>query len=197
MAITLTKGQNIDLTKGEIPLSKVSLGLNWGSIEKKGFFGRSKESVDLDGSCAMFDNNRNILDIVYFNNLRSKDGSTVHSGDDLHGDNDGDDGVDNETISIDLSRIDKNVSQIVFMLNSFRGHDFSIIPFARIRVFENIENILAQYDIANSDEFAGSLSMVMGKIFKESGIWKFKAVGEATMDLKLQDTVATVRDRYL
>jgi tellurium resistance protein TerZ len=34
-----------------------------------------------------------VLEIIYFGNLRSKDGSIAHSGDDLTGDMDGDDGL--------------------------------------------------------------------------------------------------------
>lgn len=202
MAISLTKGQKINLEKdnGE-KLSHICLGLNWGAIEKKGFFGTSKESVDLDGSCAMFDENKNLLEVIYFGNLKSKNSSVLHSGDDLSGDTDGDDGLDNEILSVDLAKVDSNVDQIVFILNSFQGHDFSNIPFARIRIFEGdfdkIENVVATYDIAQDSKFEGFVSMIMGKLYRRNDEWKFSAIGEPTMDSKLQESIATVKDRYL
>ncbi len=203
MAINLTKGQKINLAKSSGELFKaLSFGLNWGSIEKKGWFSNSKEAVDLDGSCAIFNKNKELVDIVYFGNLKSKDGSVKHSGDDLKGDEKGDDGIDNETISIVLETLNPAVDQIVFILNSFRGHDFSTIPFARIKVRDGIGNgtsVIAQYDIAKDPKFNGFVSMVMGKLYRNHEInsWDFKAIGEPTTDQKLIDTVATVKSLYL
>ena len=96
MVISLVKGQKISLEKGGAGLSKVCVGLNWGAIEKKGFFGNKKVvAVDLDASCGMFNGGGELTDIVYFGKLRSEDGSVIHSGDDLTGDVGGDDGLDN------------------------------------------------------------------------------------------------------
>ncbi len=81
MAISLIKGQKISLEKDGAILSKVCVGLNWGGIEKKGFFGGKKiEAVDLDASCAIFSASGALLDIVYFGSLTSKDGAVCHSG---------------------------------------------------------------------------------------------------------------------
>ncbi|EJF07544.1 putative stress response protein, TerZ- and CABP1 [Thiovulum sp. ES] len=202
MAISLVKGQKISLEKESgKPLSSIFLGLNWGAIEKKTLFGTGKVSVDLDGSCATFDENGNRLDVIYFGNLKSKDGSIQHSGDDLTGDTDGDDGIDNEIIGVDLSRLNSSVSQIVFVLNSFKGQDFATIPFARIRIFEGSfkspTNIIASFDIANDPKFAGFVSMIMGKLYKKNGEWKFSAIGEPTKDKKLQETIETIQSSYL
>jgi len=202
MAISLTKGQKINLEKdsGE-KLSQICLGLNWGVIEKKGFFSTSKESVDLDGSCAMFNKDKKLLEVIYFGNLQSKNRSIIHSGDDLSGDSDGDDGTDNEIISVDLQNIGSDVEQIVFILNSFQGHDFSKIPFARIRIFEGnfskVENVVATYDISKDSKFEGFVSMVMGKLYKRGEEWKFSAIGEPTTDSKLKESLATVKAKYL
>lgn len=202
MAINLVKGQKINLEKssGE-KLSQVCLGLNWGAIEKKGFFGSSQEAVDLDGSCAIFNSKKELIDVVYYGNLKTKDKSIKHSGDDLSGDSGGDDGLDNEIIYIDLSKLSSDVDQIVFILNSFRGHDFADIPFARIRIFEGdfqkVENVIAKYDVANDPKFANYLSMIMGKLYKRDGEWKFSAIGEPTTDRTLKESVATVKDSFL
>jgi tellurium resistance protein TerZ len=202
MAISLVKGQKINLEKenGQ-KLSQLYLGLNWGAIEKKNIFGTSKESVDLDGSCAIFGENRELLDVVYYGNLKSKDRAVTHSGDDLTGDVDGDDGLDNEIIGVDLSKVNPSVSQIVFILNSFKGQDFAKIPFARIRIFEGsfekVDSVVASFDVANDPKFSGFVSMIMGKIYKKNGEWKFSAIGEPTTDMKLQDSVSTVKEKYL
>ncbi len=201
MAITLQKGQRISLEKengGQ--LAQVCVGVNWGAIETKGFFGGAKkEAVDLDASCITFDKEKKLLEIVYFGELKGQ--GIQHSGDDLTGDMDGDDDLDNEIITVDLTRVSEKVDQIVFVLNSFQGHDFKDIPFASIRLYEGsasrVDNVIALFDIANDVKFAGSVSMVMGKFYKKDGVWKFTAIGDSTADKKLEQTVLTVQKNYL
>ncbi|MBE5321941.1 TerD family protein [Pedobacter sp. MR2016-19] len=204
MAINLQKGQRISLEKSNgSKLQNVCVGINWGAIEKKGLFGfgSSKEAVDLDGSCALYNENKQLLEVVYFGNLKSKNGSVKHSGDDLTGDMGGDDGLDNEVITLDFSQLDANVNYVAFVLNSFRGHDFGTIPFASIRIYEGttkrVNEVFAKFDIANGANFAGHVSMVMGVFYKKNGEWKFNAIGEPTKDKKLEDTVKTVTQNYL
>ncbi|SDH25960.1 tellurium resistance protein TerZ [Pedobacter terrae] len=204
MAINLQKGQRISLEKSNgSKLQNVCVGINWGAIEKKGLFGfgSSKEAVDLDGSCALYNENKQLLEVVYFGNLKSKNGSVKHSGDDLTGDMGGDDGLDNEIITLDFSQLDANVNYVAFVLNSFRGHDFGTIPFASIRIYEGttkrVNEVFAKFDIANGANFAGHVSMVMGVFYKKNGEWKFNAIGEPTKDRKLEDTVKTVTQNYL
>ena len=204
MAINLEKGQRISLEKSNgSKLQNVCVGINWGAIEKKGLFGfgSSKEAVDLDGSCALYNENKQLLEVVYFGNLKSKNGSVKHSGDDLTGDMGGDDGLDNEIITLDFSQLDANVNYVAFVLNSFRGHDFGTIPFASIRIYEGttkrVNEVFAKFDIAHGANFAGHVSMVMGVFYKKNNEWKFNAIGEPTKDKKLEDTVKTVTQNYL
>lgn len=202
MAIKLEKGQRINLEKeGGEKLQKVCVGVNWGAIEKKGLFGKKIIDVDLDASCVTFDSQNQPLEVVYFGNLRSKDSSIQHSGDDLVGDVGGDDGLDNEIITVNLAKLPSDVSKIAFVLNSFRGQDFKTIPFASIRIYEGtptqVKTIIATYDIANDASFAGSVSMVMGVFYNRNGEWKFNAIGEATRDRDLKETIGTVMQKYL
>ena len=203
MAINLQKGQRINLVKSSgSTLQNICVGINWGAIEKKGFFGNTKkEAVDLDASCALYDDNKNLLEVIYFGNLRSKDGSIAHSGDDLTGDLGGDDGLDNEIITLDFSKLNPSVSNVAFVLNSFQGHDFGTIPFASIRIYEGtptrVNEVFATFDIANGSGFAGHVSMVMGVFYKKNSEWKFNAIGEPTKDKKLEQTVSTVTNQYL
>ncbi len=204
MAINLQKGQRINLEKTNgSKLQNICVGINWGAIEKKGLFGlgKTKEAVDLDASCALFDENKKMTDIIYFGNLKSKDGSVKHSGDDLTGDMAGDDGLDNEVITLDFSQLNPAITYVAFVLNSFRGQDFGTIPFASIRIYEGtptrVNEIFATFDIASGAGFAGHVSMVMGVFYKRNGEWKFNAIGEPTKDKKLEETIDTVTKNYL
>ena len=200
MAISLQKGQKISLEKSNgSNLRDLCVGVNWGAITKKGFFGSKTVAVDLDASCAVFDANKSVLDVVYFGNLKSK--GIHHSGDDLTGDTDGDDGLDNEVIHVNLDQLPANADQVVFVLNSFNGDDFKTIPFASIRLYEGtadrVDSVHAIYDIANDPKFAGSVSMILGKLYKHNGNWKFSAIGETTRDKKLEQTIKTAEQSYL
>jgi tellurium resistance protein TerZ len=201
MAISLQKGQRINLEKDDGgKISQMCIGVNWGAIKKKGIFGGSKmESVDLDASCATFNGNKEVVEVVYFGNLRAS--GIQHSGDDRTGDVDGDDGLDNEVIVVNMNQINSSVEQIVFVLNSFQGQDFKDIPFASIRLYEGtpsrVDRVHAKYDIAHDPKFAGSVSMVMGKLYKKDGKWKFTAIGDPTGDRKLEQTIQTVQQKYL
>jgi tellurium resistance protein TerZ len=204
MAINLQKGQRISLEKSNgSKLQNVCVGINWGAIEKKGIFGfgGSKEAVDLDASCALFDENKKLIDVVYFGNLKSKDQAVRHSGDDLTGDMGGDDGLDNEVITLDFGSLNPAVKHVAFVLNSFRGQDFGTIPFASIRVYEGtpkrVNEIFATYDIAHDASFRCHVSMVMGIFYVKNDEWKFNAIGEPTADRKLEETVNTVMRNFL
>ncbi len=204
MAISLEKGQRINLEKGNgSKLQNICVGINWGAIEKKGMFGfgTTKEAVDLDASCALFNEGKQLEDVIYFGNLQSKNGAVRHSGDDLTGDMDGDDGLDNEIITLNLAALNPSTNYVAFVLNSFRGQDFGNIPFASIRIYEGtptrVNEVFAKFDIAHGAGFAGHVSMVMGVFYKRNGEWKFNAIGEPTADKKLEHTVNTVMQKYL
>ncbi len=202
MAISLQKGQRISLEKNGSSLTRMCVGVNWGAISKKGFFGGSKkEAVDLDASVGIFDANGQLLDTVYFGSLKSKCSGVMHSGDDLTGDMDGDDGLDNEVISVDLTKINPKAATIGFVLNSFRGQDFKDIPFASIRIYEgtptSVESIFATLDLANDSTFAGKVSMIMAKLYKKGNEWKFHSIGEATADKKLENTLQAFAKNHL
>ena len=201
MSISLEKGQRISLEKNGSGLDRVCVGVNWGAIEKKGFFGSKKVAVDLDASIGLFSENKELGDLVYFGQLKSKDGSIVHSGDDRTGDMEGDDGLDNEIISIELSKVPASAKSLVVVLNSYQGQDFATIPFASVRIYEGtptrVDNEVARYNIANDAKFNGSVSMVLGVLYRYGGAWKFRAVGEPTAYKKLDKLLQTAAANYL
>jgi tellurium resistance protein TerZ len=126
-------------------------GCKLGSHCKKGFFSNKTEAVDLDASCAVYDENKNKIDVVSFRQLKSNDQAIRHSGDDLTGDLNGNDGLDNEVITVDFSRLNPSASYVAFFINSFRGQDFKDIPFASIRIYEGtptrVNEVFAKYDM--------------------------------------------------
>ena len=118
MSVNLTKGQKVSLTKrGGGSLSLVRMGLGWDAVKKRGLFGSRSQSIDLDASALLFDAGGNLVDAVWFRQLRSRDGSVQHTGDNLTGAGEGDD----ESVIVDLARLSPAVTQIVFTVNSFTG----------------------------------------------------------------------------
>lgn len=202
MAINLEKGQRINLEKSNgSKLQNICVGVNWGAIEKKGLFGTKKEAVDLDASCAVYDDKKNHIDSVNFRKLISNDRAIKHSGDDLTGDLNGDDGLDNEVITLDFSQLSPAANHVAFFINSFRGQDFKDIPFASIRIYEGtptkVSQEFARFDVANDATFAGNVSMVLGVFYKRNEEWKFSAVGVPTNDKKLEQTIVTIQQNHL
>lgn len=222
MAIRLEKGQRISLEKGSgDKLSKFCVGCNWGAIvqETGGLFGFGKKrkttSVDLDLSCVLLDGNGARVDHIYSPDYRreflaahgmppgkldSNDGALHHSGDDRAGDMDGDDGLDNEIITVDLDRVSPAINQIVFFLNNVGSEDFSQIPYASIRMYEgtpqSVKEVFANYDVAAMPEYAGKRALIMGKLYRRGDGWKFSAIGDATTDGNICETIERVCRDY-
>lgn len=222
MAINLEKGQRINLEKDSgTKLTHFCVGCNWGAVKEKTFFGLSTKTVDvdLDLSCLMFDMEGNAIDHIYSplfrfaerklglpnGKLDSVDRALHHTGDDIHGDPDGDDGMDNEIITVDLNRVNSKVHSIVFFLNiynnnAYRG-DFSGIPYASIRMFEGTpdkapKQVFAQYNVATKTECVGMRGLVMGKLYRRGTDWKFAAIGDAFPDPSIVNTIARVIKDY-
>lgn len=191
----LNKGERINLTKNiddanSDKVKSIAMGANWGMIEKKeGWLFKSvtKEAVDLDASVILYDQNKTKIGEVSFRHTRNANGSIYHSGDDRVGDADGDDGLDNEVIIVDLDRVPSNVSYIVFILNSYSHQNFNQIPYARLRVFEGnarrVDNVLASYEATNMDGEA----IVLGHMYRKDGWWKFKADGICTNEKSINE----------
>lgn len=178
MSVNLTKGSTVSLTKStDDSLKKVFLGLGWDVAKKGGgFFGKllggDSGSIDLDASCIMYDSNKNIVDSVWFRQLKSKDGSVVHSGDNRTGAGSGDD----EVISVDLSQIPSNVQSLVFVINSFTGQNFSQIDNAFCRLVDAPNNKeLAKYTLS---EKGSHTAQIMAKLYRDGSGWSMKAIGE-------------------
>jgi tellurium resistance protein TerZ len=175
MTVNLQKGQKISLEKeAGGALSRVIMGLGWDAIKSKGFFGfgAKTESVDLDASCVMFDEANRPVDVVWFRQLKSRDGSIVHTGDNRTGAGDGDD----EQIIVDLERVPPNVKSLVFTVNSFTGQNFSQVQNAYCRIVNAAnQQEVARYDLSVQGVHT---AQIMAKLYRHNGEWKMHAIGE-------------------
>ncbi|WP_019000634.1 TerD family protein [Succinimonas amylolytica] len=227
--INLKKGGRFNLKK-DLPApaggSNVSgagivrfcVGCKWGKIKKKSMFIFDKEvDVDLDLSCVMFNDRHEMIDWIYspcYNakylasygyskgKLVSAGGGLQHSGDDLAGGTDS--SADNEIIQVDISKVNPDVSVIIFFLNYVdedNNADFSKIPYASIRLFEGtpdkVETIHATYNVAADPAFKNTKSMIMGKLVKQNGQWAFDAIGDALKEDGLCETINKIKESYV
>lgn len=176
MSVKLAKGQKVSLTKTESNLKKIFVGLGWDPVKAKGgflggMFGGGESSIDLDASCLMFDDSKNLVDTVWFRQLRSKDGSVIHSGDNLTGVGDGDD----EVITVDLTRLPSNVKTLVFTITSFRGQTFDKVESAFCRLV-NADNKQEMVKYTLSDK-SKTTAQIMVKVFKQDNEWVVEGLG--------------------
>lgn len=179
MGINLQKGQKISLSKESGgALSKVIMGLGWdakksgGGFLKGMFGGGGGDSIDLDASCVLFDDNNKLVDTVWFKQLKSRDGSIVHTGDNRTGEGDGDD----EQIIVDLDKIPANVKALVFTVNSFTGQTFDAVENAYCRMVDNSnKKEIARYTLSAQGSHS---AQIMAKVYRHNGEWKMHAIGE-------------------
>ena len=176
MAVSLQKGQKISLDKeAGVKLTKIIMGLGWDAVKSKGFLGLGGEKsvdIDLDASCILFDDQGNQVDAVWFRQLKSHDGSVLHTGDNRTGDGDGDD----EQIVVDLTRVSANVSSLIFTVNSFTGQNFSQIENATCRIVNASNNQeVARFNLST---LGLHNAQIMAKLYRNNGEWKMHAIGE-------------------
>ncbi|MGJ8480943.1 MULTISPECIES: TerD family protein [Sphingobium] len=190
MTVTLRKNSSVSLQKqAGSTLTGITLGVGWDvATSGSGFMGKlfgggQPESIDLDASCILFDGSGKPLDIVYFGQLNSKDGSVRHSGDNLTGEGDGDD----ESIAIDLTRLPDLVETLVLTVNSFRGQTFDKIQNAYGRVVNSNGTELARFDISDSGPHTG---LVLASVTRNGGDWTFKAIGARATGRTAHDLTA-------
>lgn len=175
--VSLTKGQKVTLRKdGGVALTKIRMGLGWDPVaapKKSSFFGGGGKggNIDLDASAIMFAGTQ-VNDVVYYGQLKAKDGSILHQGDNLTGEGEGDD----EVVNVDLTRVPAHVSAIVFTVTSYRGQTFEQVDNAFCRLVDDTTNVeLARFTLQGGMPFTG---LVMAKVYREGGSWKLQAIGE-------------------
>ena len=174
MPINLTKGQKVDLTKGNPSLSKLMVGLGW---DVNAF--DSGAAFDLDASAFLCGANGKCpteKEFVFYGNLEHTSGAVKHMGDNLTGEGDGDD----EQIQVDLSMIPANVEKIAFTVTIYdsegRKQNFGQVSNAFIRIVDETTNTeIIRYDLG--EDFSIETAVVVGELYRYNGEWKFNAIG--------------------
>ena len=172
--LTLTKGNNLSLTKSDPGLQKAVVGLGWDPRTTTG------EPFDLDASALMIGANgkvRSSDDFIFYNQPAAKDGSVTHLGDNRSGAGEGDD----EQILLDLTSIAADVERVVIVVSidqaDTRHQNFGQVRGAYCRVVNQDNDAeIVRFDL--SEDAAPETSMIFAEVYRNNGEWKFKAVGQ-------------------
>ena len=174
MAVSLTKGGNVSLSKEAPGLRTIRVGLGWDARVTDG------SAFDLDASVYVLGENgrvRSDSDFIFFNNLSGAGGAVVHQGDNLTGQGDGDD----EVIVVTLDQLSADVAKISFAVTIYeadqRRQNFGMVQNAFIRVLNGDGGAeIARYDL--SEDASTETAMIFGELYRHGGEWKFKAIGQ-------------------
>lgn len=174
MAISLSKGGNVNLSKEAPGLNKIIVGLGWDARATDG------AAFDLDASAFLVKMDgkvRSDSDFIFYNQPKSACGSVEHTGDNKTGVGEGDD----EAVKVTLSTIPGELDKIVFAVTihdaDARRQNFGQVSHAYIRIVnEDGGAEIARYDL--SEDASTETAMVFGEIYRVGTDWKFKAVGQ-------------------
>ena len=172
MAISLQKGQKIDLTKGNPGLNNIIVGLGWDTNKYDG-----QADFDLDASAFLLDATGKVAtdkNFVYYGNLKSS--GVEQTGDNLPGEGEGDD----EQIKVDLKAVPADIDKIAFTVTIYeaenRKQSFGQVSNAFIRVVDaNTNQELVRYDLG--EDYSIETAIVVAELYRNGGEWKFNAVG--------------------
>jgi tellurium resistance protein TerZ len=182
--INLVKGQKINLEKpGGGSLTKVFMGLGWDPAS-------GSADIDLDASCICLDSSKQVVETIYFGNLRGANNSIIHSGDNLTGDGDGDD----EVINVDLSKVPANIESLVFTINSFRGQTFNEVANCFARLVDSSNN--QELCIFKLAEKGTNTGVIMCRIYRYNGQWKISAMGNAANGSTAADMIPVIKTLF-
>lgn len=180
MAISLVKGQNVNLNNLSPSLRHVNVGLGWDVRASTG------AAFDLDASVFMINESGKVPAeefFVFFNNLKSKDSSVVHMGDNLTGAGDGDD----ELIKVDLNSVSPEIKSLQFVVTIYdalsRRQNFGQVQNAYVRIVNDDTNEeIVRFDL--TEDYSTETGMIFGELYRHNGDWKFRAIGQGeTADL--------------
>ncbi|QLY34260.1 TerD family protein [Nocardia huaxiensis] len=174
MSVSLAKGGNVSLSKQAPNLSKVAVGLGWDVRTTTG------ADYDLDASALVCGSNMRVLSdahFVFYNNLRSPEGTIEHTGDNLDGSGEGDD----EVINVDLGAMPPTITNIFFPVSIHdaenRRQSFGQVRNAYIRVVDAVTGSeLARFDL--TEDASTETAMVFGELYRHGNEWKFRAIGQ-------------------
>ena len=174
MALSLSKGGNLSLSKEAPGMTKVLVGLGWDARSTDG------QDFDLDASAFLLKADGKVRadsDFIFYNQLKSTDGSVEHTGDNRTGEGDGDD----EAIKVDLSKVPADIDRIAFTVTiheaETRKQNFGQVRGAFIRIVNQDTNSeVARYDLA--EDASTETAMIFAELYRNGSEWKFRAVGQ-------------------
>ncbi|TPG97760.1 TerD family protein [Haemophilus haemolyticus] len=174
MAISLTKGQNVSLSKTDPSLKNVLVGLGWDARSTDG------QDFDLDASVFMATENGKVPSdrhFIFYNQLVSPCGGVEHTGDNLTGDGDGDD----ESVIVRLDKVESNIKSLFITVTihdaEARRQNFGQVSNAFVRIVNNdTSDEIVRFDL--SEDYSTETAMVFGEIYRHNGEWKFRAIGQ-------------------
>ncbi|ELN4032011.1 TerD family protein [Pseudomonas aeruginosa] len=174
MALSLQKGGNLSLSKEAPGLTKILVGLGWDPRSTDG------TQFDLDASAFLLNASgkvRGDADFIFYNQLKSPDGSVEHTGDNRDGAGDGDD----EAIKVDLSRVPVDVDKIAFTVTIHdaenRRQNFGQVSNSFIRIVNEANGSeIVRYDLA--EDASTETAMIFAELYRHNSEWKFRAVGQ-------------------
>ena len=174
MAVTLSKGQNVSLSKTDPLLKHILIGLGWDARSSDG------QDFDLDASVFMTSESGKVPSddyFVFYNQLKSPCGSVQHTGDNLTGDGDGDD----ESVIVELEKVPANIKSLFVTVTihdaETRRQNFGQVSNAFVRLVnhETGQEVL-RFDL--SEDYSTETAMVFGEVYRHNGDWKFRAIGQ-------------------
>lgn len=174
MAVNLSKGQNVSLSKTDPTLNHILIGLGWDARSSDG------QDFDLDASVFMTTESGKVLSdeyFIFYNQLQSPCGSVAHTGDNLTGDGDGDD----ESVIVELSSVPANIKSLFVTVTihdaEARRQNFGQVSNAFVRLVnhETGQEVL-RFDL--SEDYSTETAMVFGEVYRHNGEWKFRAIGQ-------------------
>ncbi|KTE40076.1 MULTISPECIES: TerD family protein [unclassified Sphingopyxis] len=173
MAISLSKGGNVSLSKESPGLDEVMVGLGWDVRATDG------QDFDLDASAFLLKGDGKVRsdgDFCFYNN-KDIGGAVVHQGDNRTGEGDGDD----EQIKIVLSKVPADVEKVAVAVTihdgESRGQTFGQVSNAFIRLVDNKTGTeIVRYDLA--EDASVETALILGEVYRNAGEWKFRAVGQ-------------------
>lgn len=174
MALTLSKGSSLSLSKEDPTLVRTRVGLGWDVRSTDG------AAFDLDASALLLDADNKVRtdeDFIFYNQPKDSVGSVVHQGDNKTGEGDGDD----EQITVDLSLVPADVVKIVFAVSIHegqeRGQNFGQVRNAYIRLLnDDTQAEVVRYDL--SEDAGAEAALNFAELYRHNGEWKFRAVGQ-------------------
>ncbi len=174
MAISLSKGGNVSLSKEAPAMTKVLIGLGWDA--------RSTDGADFDLDASVFmltaaSKVRSDADFIFYNQLTSTCGSVEHTGDNKTGSGDGDD----EAVKVQLPNVPADIAKLAFSVTihdaDARRQNFGMVSNAYMRVVNEDTGVeVARFDL--TEDASTETAMIFGELYRHNGEWKFKAVGQ-------------------